>query len=183
MALIDFEATKRSCGMGRYGKHRSERYMGNLIAEQWNNKERRLPGIDCIAFPDGRITILNHYSLYDPTTNEEKLFCRPLCDTTIDSIENYGATYWTRVDEWASIPYQDGKILGGDGSMGNQGFIAYIDHDDRLLWGIFFEHTNPIKSLEIKGRILIATNEHSELQVKVNLDVLTDIEMIEIKDR
>ncbi len=66
--------------------------------------------------------------------------------------------------------------------MGNEGFIACTDADNNLIWGIFFENTNPIKSLNIKSKTLIAVNEHSELQIEINLDTLTDIKMIPLKN-
>ncbi len=157
--------------------------MYHSIAEHWNSDERSLPGINCIAFPDGRVTILNCYSLYDPNIKAKELFCCPLCDTTIDSIEQYDAAYWTRVDEWVSLDYQGGKIYGGDGTMGNQGFIARTDGKDNLLWGMFFENTNPIKSLAIQGRTLVAINEHAVLKIEVDLDTLTHIKMIALTDR
>ena len=97
--------------------------MSNLIIEYWNSKERRLPGIDCIAYPDGKVIILDCYSLYNSNTKEKKKFCRPLCDTTIDSLEKYNSTLWTQVDEWTSMDYREGKIYGGDGAMGNEAFI------------------------------------------------------------
>lgn len=149
----------------------------NSIIKNWKSEERRLPGIDCIAYPDGSITILNCYNLFDPNTKEKTLFCNPLCDTTIDSLTKYNNDYWTVVDEWTSIDYNEGKIYGGDGAMGNEGFIACTDEGDNLQWGIFFENTNPIKSLKIEGNILIAINEHSELQVEINLENLTEIKM------
>lgn len=155
--------------------------MGNSIAEHWNSRDRRLPGINCIAYPDGSITILNCYSTYDPNTKTAQRICKPLCDTTIESIEKYGAAWWTVVDEWVSLDYRGGKLSGGDGTMGNEGYIARVDADGRLIWGMFFEDTNPIKSLEIQGHTLIAVNEHAELQITVNLDDLTEIGMSVLK--
>ncbi|MFV0351188.1 MAG: hypothetical protein ACK5JF_02600 [Oscillospiraceae bacterium] len=151
--------------------------MSTLITTHWNSEDRMLPGIDCIAYPNGSVTLLNMYSLYNPNNQQTSYYCRPLCDTTIESIEKYDATYWTRVDEWASLPYQGGKLYAGDGAMGNQGFIAHADANDQLVWGIFFENTNPIKSLEIKGTTLCAINEHTKLQIEINLECLTDIQM------
>ncbi|MCR8656617.1 hypothetical protein NV377_04755 [Paenibacillus sp. T3-5-0-4] len=55
-----------------------------------------------------------------------------MCDTTIESI-----AYWTIVDEWVTIDHHDGKIYGGAGQMGNEGFIACTKAEDRLVWGIF----------------------------------------------
>jgi len=152
--------------------------MSNLIIRHWNREERSLPGINCIAYPDGRVTILNYYSLYNPNDRTRRLFCRPLCDTTAESIETYDADFWTQVDEWTSLDYEGGRIYGGDGTMGNEGFIACVDSADQLIWGMFFENTNPIKSLEIRGRTLVAINEHSELQIEINLDRLTEIKMM-----
>ncbi|WP_138751367.1 hypothetical protein [Paenibacillus sinopodophylli] len=157
--------------------------MNNSIAEHWNLVERELPGINCIIFPDGVLTLLNCYSIYDPNTKERKKICSPLCDTTIDSIAKYNVECWTIVDAWVSIDYQNGKIYGGDGQMGNEGYIACTDAEDRLVWGIFFENSNPIKSLEIKDNILIAINEHTELQIEINLENLTQIKMTCIKSQ
>ncbi|MBH5316330.1 hypothetical protein I6N90_00725 [Paenibacillus sp. GSMTC-2017] len=153
------------------------------IAEHWNLKKHELPGINCIVYPNGTITILNCYSTYNPNTKERNFFSSPLCDTTIESIAKYNVDYWTVVDEWVSIDYQDGRIYGGDGEMGNEGFISCTDADDRLVWGIFFENSNPIKSLEIKDQILIAINEHSELQIEINLENLNEINMTTINHK
>jgi hypothetical protein len=156
--------------------------LDNLVAKHWNGKHE-LPGSDIIVYPDGALTILSCYGVHDTITKEYKVFCRPLCDTTIDSFVKYNADCWTSVTEWAIIDYKSGKIYGGECGMGNEGFIAYVDETDNLIWAIYFDRTNPIKSLKIKGNILIAINEHSELQVEINLDDLTDIKMIPAKDR
>lgn len=157
--------------------------MRSLIAERWNGKKRYLPGINCIVYPDGKVVILRCYSLYNPNTDERTFFCEPLCDSTIDSIERYKTAPWVQVSPWTEIAYQGGTLYGGDGTMGNEGFIACADVDDRLLWGMFFENTNPIKSLSVQGRTLIAVNEHSELQVEVNLDNLTEIKLVALERR
>jgi hypothetical protein len=121
--------------------------------------------------------------LQDYDTKVCELFCRPRCDTTIESIEKYDAAYWTVVDEWASIEHGGGSIIGGDGSMGNMGFVAHVDGAGGLIWGIFFWNTNPVKSLEISGGILSAVNEHSDLRIDINLENLTDITMTVLRDK
>lgn len=151
--------------------------MSSLITEHWNRDERELPGQDCIAYPDGTVVVLHHYTIYDPNTDKREYYCKPLCDTTIDSIEKYNTIDWVRVDEWTNIDYNGGKIYGGDGTMGNEGFIACTDENDFLIWGIFFENTNPIKSLSLKENTLIAINEHSEIKIEIDLNNITDIKM------
>ncbi|MBD8497270.1 hypothetical protein [Paenibacillus arenosi] len=150
------------------------------ITKHWNLETHELPGINCVIYPNGNITILNCSSIYNPNTKEDNFYCTPLCDTTLESIEKYNADFWTIVDEWVSIDYQEGKILGGDGQMGNEGFIACTDGENNLVWGIFFENSNPIRSLQIKENILIAINEHTELQIEINLENLTQINMTAI---
>lgn len=86
------------------------------------------------------------------------------------------------MDVWTQIDYQGGKILGGDGQMGNEGFIACTGEHDQLLWAFFFEDTNPIKALSIKDKTLVAVNEHAELQIVINLEQLTEITMHYLND-
>lgn len=114
---------------------------------------------------------------YCDSDNHRHIYCSAQCDTTIESIEKYNEDCWTIVDAWVCIDYLDGKIYAGDGQMGNEGFIARTDADDNLIWGVFFEDTNPIKTLTIKDQTLIAINEHADMQIEINLNKLTDIKM------
>jgi hypothetical protein len=61
--------------------------------------------------------------------------------------------------------------------MGNMGFIARVDGDDALLWGIFFWNSNPIKELAVNNGILSAVNEHSDVRIEINLENITEITM------
>ena len=61
--------------------------------------------------------------------------------------------------------------------MGNEGFIAHCDAQNHLIWGMFFENTNPIKSLELVNHTLVAINEHSELRIEIDLQKITTIKM------
>lgn len=151
--------------------------MNSLIMEHWSAEQRELPGMNCIAFADGTVIILDIRTYSDPNNNERTLSVSPLCDTTMDRIVKYNQDCWTIVDAWTSVDYQGGKIIGGDGQMGNEGFIACTDAEDRLVWGIFFEDTNPIKILRVSGNSLIAINEHEELRVEINLQNIVDIKM------
>lgn len=154
----------------------------NLIKKQWQAEDRQLPGINCIVYPDGKVTILKFSYIYNSGTKKRSCDVFALCDTTIDSIENYDAAFWTIVDQWVTLDYQGGKIYGGDGAMGNEGFIACVDGNDNLIWGMFFENTNPIKGVEIKNEILTAINEHESLSIEINLKKLTDIKITILKD-
>jgi hypothetical protein len=98
--------------------------------------------------------------------------------TTIDSVEKYDAAEWSGVGEWARGEHEGKIFIGGAGAaMGNMGFIAHIDADEDLIWGIFFWNTNPLKELTVDNGILSAVNEHSELRVEINLENITEITM------
>ncbi len=153
--------------------------MKNLIQENWCANQ--LPGIDSIVYPNGKLTILNCHSIYNPNSQERNIYCSPLCDTTIESLENYHSDCWTNVDAWTSIDYQHGKIYGGAGAMGNEGFLACVDANEGLVWGIFFENSNPIKKLTITEKTLAAINEHEDMRIEIDLDRLVNIEMTYIR--
>jgi hypothetical protein len=149
--------------------------MNETIATHWNKKWPELPGFDCIVYANGDVTVLDCYSLTDSQTNKRELFCRPRCDTTIESLEKYDAADWTSSDEWTRIEHEGKIYIGGDGGMGNMGFIAHIDGAGGLIWAIFLWDSNPIRELAVKGNLLSAVNEHSVLRVEINLDKLTEI--------
>ncbi|GHU65674.1 hypothetical protein AGMMS49983_13770 [Clostridia bacterium] len=149
--------------------------MNQIIAEHWNKEKHELPGFNCIVYPNGVVTVLNCCSLPNSQAKECKYFCYPRCDTTIDNIEKYDASEWTLVDEWVRIEHEGKIFIGGDGTMGNFGFIAHIGSNDDLIWGICFGDSNPIKELAVNDNTLSAVNEHSEVYISVNLSDLTEI--------
>ena len=157
--------------------------MGSLISECWRSQERKLPYGDLVAWPDGRVTILNCYAAQNFRTMERKLFCRPLCDSTIESLVRYDAAGWVAVMALTSIGCPNGMIYGGGGAFGSVGFAARVDNNDDLIWAVVFTGTNPIKELGIHGNTLIALNERSDLRLEINLDTLIDIRMIADNDR
>ena len=128
-----------------------------------------------LVFPNGKLVILRINMFIHSGTGERDYVCSPLCDTTIDSVEAYDEECWVTVDPWVSIDVPQGRFVGGDGTMGNEGFIAHTDKQDQLIWGLFFEQTNPIKQLFVEGHTLRAVNEHGELKIVINLQDLTDI--------
>lgn len=83
---------------------------------------------------------------------------------------------WVSVDVWNELIVDDNqKFVSGDGSYGNEGFIAREDSEGNLVWAMFFDHTNSIKELKIENNWLIGITEHSESQIEINLNNLTDI--------
>lgn len=155
--------------------------MKDIINIKWREKQKKLPGFNCIAYPDGTVTLLNVFEYVNSETGKTSaIHIRPICDTTIDSIMKYKKNPWVEVDEWCVITNEDGHFLGGDGAMGNEGFIAKVDCNDNLIWAMFFTVTNPIKSLQITDDYLIGQNEHNDGSIKINLKQLTDIKYTKV---
>ncbi|WP_433812906.1 hypothetical protein [Flavobacterium johnsoniae] len=147
--------------------------IANYIQGQWKNG--LLPGIDCIVYKNGQVTIANTFRLKDSNSQKSKQYWSPLCDTTIDSLENYDDDIWTNIDIYkGAIDYEDGKIVFGEGSMGNEGFIASIDKDNQVNWGIFFTFSNPIIKAEIINDQLICISD-LETKISIQLKNLTKI--------
>ena len=141
------------------------------------NKWRKglLPGIDCILFGNGNVTIANTYSITDTNTNKSKQLWFPLCDTTIASLEKYEDDIWTNIDIFhGAINYGEQRIVFGSGSMGNEGFVASTSKNEDLNWGIFFTFSNPIFNVNIINDELICFSE-LEIEIKVQLNNLTKI--------
>ena len=47
----------------------------------------------------------------------------------------------------------------GEGSMGNEGFVAYADNHGKLIWLLFLDFSNPFWNIEIEGDNILATTE------------------------
>lgn len=149
----------------------------DALQQFWRNDKKKLPPTNCILYADGSLIILDFVIFYDPNTKKSSAQVSPLCDTNISSILKYNHwDNWISVDVWNELIVGDNqKFVSGDGSYGNEGFIAREDSEGNLVWAMFFDHTNPIKELKIENNWLIGITEHSESQIEINLNNLTDI--------
>jgi len=145
------------------------------IQEKW--KDLLVLGCDAIVYSDGRITIGNHYSFYNPNNNETTYYWSPLCDTILENIEKYDEDIWTYVDIWrGELVLENQKIVFGPGSMGNEGFVASTKLTGELNWSVFFTFSNPICKAEIIEETLICYGD-TGCQIKINLNELHEIKI------
>lgn len=148
----------------------------SIINEIWKQEEKKLPGTNCIVFGNDEVIILDFITYYDPNTKKSFSEISPLCDTTISSLLKYNSDNWGWVDMWGEPIIADNqKFICGNGSYGNEGFIACEDLEGNLIWGMFFDQTNPIAELKIIDSKLIGIAEHRESQIEINLKDITDI--------
>ncbi|WP_143166673.1 hypothetical protein [Pedobacter caeni] len=145
----------------------------NYIQSKW--REGKLPGIDCLLFADGNVVMANAYGIEDPNTHTKEFRWSAICDTTIGSLEKYEPDIWTDIDIFhGAVSYGEGKIVFGDGCMGNEGFVASTDKNGDLNWGMFFTFSNPVYSAVIKDHTLICTTELGT-EISIQLDDLTQV--------
>lgn len=136
------------------------------MLEHWSNEE--LIGINCLQRNNGEIILLNCFNTNHE--NQTSYFAFPICETNVDSIEKFNPDIWTSFEILSNrIEINDEYILfGGEGGMGNEGFIACTDYDNNFLWAIFFTDSNPFYRMEFKNDEVYAYSSNN-LLYKVNL--------------
>ncbi|MDJ1469674.1 hypothetical protein QNI19_11820 [Cytophagaceae bacterium DM2B3-1] len=141
--------------------------MDKSIIQHWNEQEI-VGGLDCLVNKDGSVVL---FSCYVRDENEKQLnFCIPFCDTTVNSLEKYNKDLWTQIDiftnKWQTETGD--TIMGGEGSMGNQGFIVCVDTNNDFKWSLFFLNSNPFYQISVVNNELYAQSSYN-LLYKINL--------------
>ena len=92
------------------------------------------------------------------------------------SLEKYNDDIWSEVDiSTEKIHYNNDIIFGGEGSMGNEGFIACTDKNNVLNWAIYFTNSNPFYKIEmIDDKICAYSSYDLVYQIDIqNLEKIT----------
>ncbi len=145
-------------------------------------EEQELLGIDCLQRADDSVIILNCYSVKQ---EEEYVFYSfPLCETTVQSLEKYNDDLWTEVQVLTQKHHisSENFIVGGEGGMGNEGFIACLDRNNKLHWALFFTDSNPFYEIEIENNLINAfTSKNRKYQINTKNPELVNITYYEWK--
>lgn len=152
--------------------------MKKIIQEIWKSEQKKMPCFDVIVYPDDTLTVLDFRVFYDPNTQKSTAEVTPLCDSDLASVLKYNPDCWVGVDKWTSLHHENRRYLGGEGSYGNEGFIACEDLEGNLIWAMFFENTNPFCELKIQDNWLIGISEHRDAQIEINLNNITEISFV-----
>lgn len=145
------------------------------LQEKW--KENHLVGYDGIVFGNGDIIIADYYKTENPNNGEIKWYWSAICDTTLKSIQKYNDDVWTEVGVYiGSFEYQQQKIVFGEGSMGNEGFVASTNLEGELNWSMFFTFSNPIHKVEVINEQLVCYGT-SDVEISIDLNDLTKVKV------
>lgn len=130
-----------------------------LIQTNWIKNS--LPGIDGIVFSSGKVIIMDFYEVINSYNDTKKYFINPLCETTLESILYFNDDIWCEIQKNPKEQiYNDRIFICGEGSMGNEGFIANTNKNNTLLWAFFSTSSNPFYKIELENDILKAYSTH-----------------------
>lgn len=136
------------------------------MLEHWSNEE--LIGINSLQKCNGEIIILNCYKVNN--LNNPLYYSFPLCETTIESLEKFNTDIWTTFDVLSNRIEINNEyiVFGGEGGMGNEGFIACTDCSNNFLWALFFTDSNPFYKIELVNNEIHAFSSY-DLVYKIDL--------------
>lgn len=125
----------------------------------WKNGQ--IPIINGVTFRNGKCIRMKLYS-EDPNTYVGNAI-RKIDEEDTDVIGAPGGFEFTHYCPYfrISVPGRDIEIVGGDGAMGGDGFIAAVESSsDEPLWVFFCDDSNPFDHAELEKDIIRA---HSTL--------------------
>lgn len=141
--------------------------MKNYMKNRWDQEE--LIGVNSLVKKDGTVVIINFTNV--KLDNEIKYFIQPVCDTTISSLEKYDDDIWTEVQPLCSFKDETtgNKYVGGEGGMGNEGFVVCLSPNDEPNWGLFLVNSNPFYDIKMNDGIIEAISS-SDLKFLIDIN-------------
>ncbi|MDD1508789.1 hypothetical protein [Pseudomonas sp. CNPSo 3701] len=136
--------------------------MTSLIIKLWEHD--LLPIKDGIYFSDGRAyscTIRQH-----PRLSLENGPCFDL-----DAFHANNSDELTAIDGLKQIRLSNlGYCRVGEGSHGSEGFIAYLDSEQRLIWVIYAQQSNPFTQVGESPNGLITAISTADIRLEIDVD-------------
>lgn len=123
----------------------------NWNAGQW-------PTLNGLTFADGR-----HYAIRPVDAPREPLPMRLsyASPTQIENLEKLPSTFLMQACE-ASDNVSGLKVIAGECSAGEEGFVAVLESTGVLRWVAFFDFSNPFERVRFDGTDLVAENNLGE---------------------
>ncbi|EEI93862.1 hypothetical protein HMPREF0765_0484 [Sphingobacterium spiritivorum ATCC 33300] len=134
-----------------------DKVMYNTMQEHWHQSE--LVGIDAIVFSDGSMKLIdisaNENQEIKNTFGKEYHFSISGTTSLNEIIEKYDNDIWSvcQINDQITIDNLYNFVCG-EGEMGNEGFIAKLDIDGKIVWSLYSTTSNPFCKLEYSnGRL------------------------------
>ena len=133
----------------------------NLFQKRW--REGFVLHVDGIAFPDGRIVLLDSKTMISGSIVQS--VAAPLAETTLSSVLSYDPDAWVQVTQLQRLVWSSGiHVECGEGAMGNEGYVAVVGGaDGALLWVLFCSRSNPFVELRRDGDVIVAVTTYDQV--------------------
>lgn len=126
------------------------------LTAQWSAE--RCPIIDGIVFGDGRVKLISA-DWQKQADGRLGIVLKPGGWTTLAELHAKGQLQWTgtialceAVDLAKNI-----RVLGGEGGLGSDGFVANVRSDNgKIVWIAFFNNSNPFEVVQIHNHHVLA---------------------------
>lgn len=142
------------------------------IVDLWN--EHLLPIKNAVYFADGTAFSIDITLYPEPRFEKGDDFCfSDFFKNNEDEI--------TDVDLFKKKSLSNkGWLCFGEGSYGSEGFIACLNSDDKLIWVLYSENSNPFVDMkEVEGVVYVKSSLNICLRIKINDP--REIELCDIK--
>lgn len=143
-----------------------------MIQERW--KQSNVIGLDVIAYANGDVINIDITVSQDSTNDYtyQKHYTFDYLDKTKlpTLLEKYKGDVWSEVDVFDRIEVDDYVIVCGDGGMGNEGYIARLDQENKLVWTLFSTVSNSFMKIVIEGDFIYVQSSHNFWMVINKID-------------
>lgn len=144
----------------------------SMIQERWEQSE--VVGLDVITYANGdvvNIEITVSKDLKNEYTYQKNYVFDYLDKTNLPTLlKEYKGDVWVGVDVFGRLEVEDYVIVCGDGGMGNEGYIARLDLENRLVWSLFSTVSNPFMKIVLDGDFIYVQSSHNFWMVINKID-------------
>lgn len=125
------------------------------LSAHW--KAEQCPIIDGIIFGDGRVRTMSA-EWRDGKNGRLELVVEPHGETTLTELASAGKLQWTGVIALcnAADSAKNLCVLGGEGGLGSDGFVAVLDNEQTIKWIAFCNNSNPFDVVQISDDCILA---------------------------
>ena len=126
------------------------------LTAQW--RAERCPIIDGIVFGDGSIKLVNA-NWQKQENGRLGIVLKPGGGTTLAELHAKGRLQWTGViGQCEAVDVvRNIRVIGGEGGLGSDGFVANVrDDDGKVVWLAFFNISNPFATVQIHDDHVLA---------------------------
>lgn len=133
----------------------------DLLQVKW--QDGLCPIINGVVFSNGRVVLLEFK--HERMNGEREVHLRKCGEKSLESVLDGDCSFFTGITELCSVECEgsDKRLVGGEGGMGGDGFVALTSgRGDHLEWIAFFENSNPFIRLACQDGSALAQSTYGD---------------------